>query len=163
VLQLIDLVTRRELGNAMDSAIRKGLTAPVVLRTRLRRLGRRGRAGVTLFDDMMDSDGVQSWLERQFLKLIREAGLPQPATQRIYRDDGKHVARVDFDFEPAPIVAEVGGKRGYMSAVDRRCQEHRRNELQLLGRTVYFFTTEDVSEDVPYVLSTRRRGLGLVS
>lgn len=73
------------------------------------------------------------------------------------------MARVDFDFDPAPVIVEVGGRRGYLSLDERRRQERRRNQLQLLGRTVYFFTTEDVVEDAPYVLDTVRRGLGLAA
>ena len=102
----------------------------------------------------MESAGVQSWLERQFLALIRRAGLPVPMVQRIYRRDRRHIARVDFDFDPAPVIVEVGGRRGYLSADDRRRQEHRRSELQLIGKIVYFFTTEDVTTDERYVVDT---------
>lgn len=74
--------------------------------------------------------------------------------------DGKHVARVDFDFEPSSVVVEVGGRRGYMSNDERRRQERRRNELQLRGKVIYFFTTEDVVEDPGYVLRTLSAALG---
>ena len=74
-----------------------------------------------------------------------------------------HVARVDFDFSPLPVVVEVGGQRGYMSATERRRQEHRRNQLQLLGQVIYFFTTEDVSGDPAYVVATLTKGIRLVS
>ena len=57
------------------------------------------------------------------------------------------------------MLVEVGGRRGYLSADERRRQEHRRNELQLLGKVVYFFTTEDVVNDGAYVVSTVRGGL----
>jgi hypothetical protein len=107
----------------------------------------------------MESAGVQSWLERQFLRLVEQAGLPRPTLQRVYRSDRRHIARVDFDFEPWPVLVEVGGRRGYLSADERRRQEHRRNELQLLGRVVYFFTTEDVAGDAAYVIATVRQAL----
>ena len=42
--------------------------------------------------------GVESWLERRFLELIREAGLPRPECQVIFRDGSRTVARVDFLF-----------------------------------------------------------------
>ena len=159
VLELIGRVSERELGNALDSALRKGVTAPAMLLRRLDELGRQGRRGVAAFDRVMGSAGVQSWLERQFLELIERAGLPRPALQRTYRHDGRHVARVDFDFEPRPVLVEVGGRRGYLSADERRRQEHRRNELQLLGKVVYFFTTEDVTDNAGYVIDTVRQAL----
>jgi hypothetical protein len=152
-------VGKRELGNAIDSACRLGLTSPLFLRRRLDQLGRQGRSGVEIFDRVMESVGVQSWLEREFEHLVRSAGLPTPRRQRVYRRDGRHVARVDFDFDPWPVVAEVGGRRGYLSADDRRRQEHRRNELQLIGKIVYFFTTEDVIESPGYVISTLHAAL----
>ena len=111
-LELLGRVSDRELGNAIDSAVRMGITAPSYLRRRLEQLGRQGRPGVAVFDRLMESAGVQSWLERRFLRLIRGAGLPEPVTQRIYRRDGVHIARVDFDFSPAPVIVEVGGQRG---------------------------------------------------
>jgi hypothetical protein len=67
---------------------------------------------------------------------------------------------VDFDFEPRPVLVEVGGRRGYLSADERRRQEHRRNQLQLLGKVVYFFTTEDVTDAGSYVIATLRGALG---
>jgi hypothetical protein len=147
ILELSGRVGERELGNAIDSATRLGLTAPAYLSRRLAELGRQGRPGVAAFDRVMESAGVQSWLERQFLALVRRTGLPVPAVQRIYRRDGKHIARVDFDFDPSPVIVEVGGRRGYMRADDRQRQEHRRSELQLIGKIVYFFSTEDITMD----------------
>ncbi len=54
-------------------------------------------------------------------------------------------------------------RRGYMSADERRRQEHRRNELQLIGKLVYFFTTEDVCETPAYVVSTLQSALHLAA
>ena len=57
-----------------------------------------------------------------------------------------------------PIIVEVGGRRGYMSSAERRRQERRRNAMQLLGKTIYFFTCEDVKHDPAYVLDTIHAG-----
>lgn len=159
VVELLGRASEREIGNALDSATRLQLTAPSVVRRRLIELGRKGRAGVADFDRVMESAGVQSWLERRFLELLRSAGVPRVTTQCTYRRNGTHIARVDFDFAPIPLVVEVGGRRGYLSFDERRRQERRRNELQLEGRVVYFFTTEDVIEDPRYVLTTVRLGM----
>jgi hypothetical protein len=74
-----------------------------------------------------------------------------------------HIARVDFDFSPAPVIVEVGGRRGYLAADDRRRQEHRRSELQLIGKIVYFFSSEDVTEREPYVVATVSQALAVAA
>jgi hypothetical protein len=163
VVELVGRVPYDRLGNALDSAYRKRLTAPSVVDRRLSELGRQGRAGVSDLDRLMRMAGVESWLERAFLRIVRSTGLPPPQAQRVYRRDGLHIARVDFDFAPLPIVVEVGGKRGYMSATERQRKERRRNEPQLLGKVIYFFTTEDVVDDKDYVVRTLSTALGAAS
>jgi hypothetical protein len=154
VVELLDRVSREQVGNALDSGTRTRLTAPPVVHRRLIELGRQGRSGVATFDSLMRDAGVESWLERTFLELVAPTSLPRPAVQRTYRSDKVHIARVDFDFAPVPIIVEVGGRRGYMSSAERRRQERRRNAMQLLGKTIYFFTCEDVKHDPAYVLDT---------
>jgi very-short-patch-repair endonuclease len=163
VIELIGRVSRERLGNAVDSAWRKRLTAPTVINGRLTELGRQGRTGITDFDRVMKMAGVESWLERAFLRLLLSTALPTPTMQRTYRRDGVHIARVDFDFSPLPIIVEVGGKRGYLSSAERQRQERRRNELQLLGKVIYFFTTEDVRSDPEYVIRTLSEVLGQIA
>jgi hypothetical protein len=160
IVDLLGRVDRRQLGNAYDSACRKGVTAPPAVDRRLDELGRKGRRGVADLDALRRAGNVQSWLERRYLDLSDEEGFARPVAQRVYRRGGVHVARVDFDYAPLPIVVEVGGRRGYLSYDERRRQERRRNELQLLGRIVYFFTTEDVIENGgAYVRATLRQAL----
>jgi hypothetical protein len=55
-----------------------------------------------------------------------------------------------------PVVVEVGGRRGYLTRTERRRQERRRNELQLLGKVAYFFTYEDIPGGESYVVRTLR-------
>lgn len=159
IVSLIGRVDQRRLGNAFDSACRMRLTTPAKVDQRLDDLGRQGRPGLADYYEMRKAGDVESWLEREFLGTISGCGLPKPAVQRVYRRDGVHVARVDFDFAPLPVLVEVGGRRGYLSLAERQRQERRRNELQLLGRTVYFFTTEDVRDDKNYVRTTLQRAL----
>lgn len=102
---------------------------------------------------------MESWLERRFLALVRNAGLPAPRLQQRYELPGFGVARVDFEFVTFPIVVEVGGRRGYLSLNERQRQERRRNSLQLVGRTIYFFTRDDVVDEPEYVARTLFRAL----
>lgn len=160
IVELIGHTSEDELGNALDSACRRRLTAPSVVDRRLVALGRRGRPGVEVFNRVMAGAGVESWLERQFVKLLDRLPLPTPTRQRIYRKGTRTIARVDFDFAPLNIVVEVGGRRGDMSAGERRRQEHRRNELQLGGKVIFFFTTEDVRDDPDYVAASLLEAFG---
>ena len=130
---------------------------------RLTRPGTTASPGSRLLDELLVDAGVESWLERRFLALLRSAGLPRPALQRVYRRDGRHVARVDFDFAPWPVVVEVGGQKGYLTTRERQRQERRRNELHLLGKIVYFFSYEDVTEEPAYVAGTVRSALDATS
>jgi hypothetical protein len=156
VIHLAARGPRRAVGNALDSAVRLGLTTPEVVARRLALWRAHGALGAVVLDDVLADAGVQSWLERRLLGLVKAAGLPAPALQGVHRRNGRHVARVDFDFAPLPVVVEVGGQKGYLTRAERQRQERRRNELQLLGKVAYFFTYEDITEDEPYVVATLR-------
>jgi len=148
-----------ELERAIDSAIRDGLSSPGFLHRRLSALRGSGRAGVRLLDELLVDSGGHSDLERTFLRLVREAGLPRPTCQRIFRRDGRTLARVDFSFEPSPVIAEVSGRRGHSSDAERAKDGRRRNELQHLGHIVLDFTDGQVRHDPAYVVHTLRRHL----
>ena len=163
VIHLAGFAGRHATGNALDSAIRLRLASTEQVLRRLTKARASGVAGVELLDELLVDAGVESWLERRFLALLRSAGLPQPALQRVYRRDGRHVARVDFDFAPWPVIVEVGGQKGYLTTRERQRQERRRNELHLQGKTVYFFSYEDVTEEPAYVADTVRSALDATS
>lgn len=105
-------------------------------------------------DELAAQGCVESGLERQFVRIVVSAGLPTPSLQKRYELPGVGVARVDFEFATFPIVVEVGGRRGYLSREERQRQERRRNALQLAGKTIYFFTRDDVMDDPEYVITT---------
>jgi hypothetical protein len=159
---VIDLAARSgvsEVERAMDSAVRAGLTSPAFLQRRLSALRGRGRSGVRLLDSLLPDAGGHSPLEREFLALVRKAGLPRPRCQVVYKHDGKTIARVDCDFAPRPVVVEVSGRRGHASDAERAKDARRRNELQALGLIVLEFTTDDIHRRPDYVLAMLRRHL----
>jgi hypothetical protein len=125
----------------------------VVVSRRLAALGRRGRIAATTFDEIAKLGVVESGLERRFVRII-QAGLPVPQLQRRYELPGVGTVRVDFEYPTHGIVVEVGGRRGYMSREERQDQERRRTALQLAGKTVYFFTRDDVFADPGHVVGT---------
>jgi len=67
------------------------------------------------------------------------------------------VARVDFSFEPVPLLVEVGGRRGHSSDAERAKDARRRNELQALGFVVLEFTYLDIHQRPNDVIAMLRR------
>ena len=137
-------VPRVRLEAAIDSAIRSGASAPLVLSKRLARLRGPGRWGCRLLDELLLDSGGETLLERRFLGLLREVRLPRPRVQIPFRDGARTVARVDFLYDDLFIIVEVSGGRGHSTAADRAKDAQRRNELQDIGFRVYEFTWEDV-------------------
>jgi very-short-patch-repair endonuclease len=149
----------RALELAVGSALREGLTSPSFLRRRLTELRGPGRYGVRMLDELLGAGIAHSPLERAFLDLVRGARLPTPTCQRIFRKDGRTIARVDFSFNAWRVLVEVSGRRGHSSDAERAKDARRRNELQAMGFLVLEFTFDDVTKRPDYVLETLRRHL----
>jgi hypothetical protein len=113
-------IPRPRLAALVDSAVRLGLTSPLVLHSELGFLRGPGRWGCRLLDDLLIDAGGHSMLERDFLRLMRLADLPRPRTQVIHRRGARTFARVDFLFDPYGIVVEVSGREGHSSPTEPR-------------------------------------------
>ena len=111
---------------------------------------------------LLDSGG-ESHLERRFLRLLRELGLPRPNCQVVFRRDNRTVARVDFQFPGTNVVVEVSGRLGHTSDSDRQRDARRRNALQQSGMEVLEFTTADVIDGKDYVFETLTTSLPVMS
>jgi very-short-patch-repair endonuclease len=146
----------RRIEAAIDSAVRLQLSSPEVLARRLADLRGSGRWGCRRVEEMITDSGGHTMLERRFLELVREAGLPRPRTQVVFRSDGRHVARVDFLFDHVGVVVEVSGQKGHASPSERARDAQRRNELQDLGLRIFEYTWEDVTETPDMVRNTLR-------
>lgn len=144
----------RRVEAAIDSAVRLGLSSPLVIATRLETLRGSGRWGCRLIDYLLIDSGGHSMLERRFLQLVREAGLPRPLTQVIHRKNSRHIARVDFLFEKEGVVVEVSGRLGHTTPTERARDAQRRNELQDIGRRVFEYTWDDVTNHASMVKRT---------
>lgn len=150
---------RQRVEAAIDSAVRLGLAAPHTIERRLETLRGSGRWGCRLVDDLVVDAGGHSILERRFLELVRQHGLPRPSTQVVHRKGARHVARVDFLFKEQQIVIEVSGQHGHSSPSDRAKDAQRRNELQDLGVLVFEYTYADVLGRSAMVARTLRERL----
>lgn len=144
---------------AIDSAVRLQLSSPEVLVRRLEGLRGSGRWGCRLVEEMITDSGGHTHLERRFLELVREAALPTPRKQVVFRSGGKHVARVDFFFEEFDVVVEVSGQKGHASPAERARDAQRRNELQDLGVRVFEYTYDQVTKQSDVVRRSLRERL----
>ena len=88
---IIDLARsepRERLSAAIDSALRDRVTSEDFLHGRIVELRCRGRAGLSKLVSVLEGNeitrGGHSWLERRFLVLLDDAGLPRPLTQAVW-------------------------------------------------------------------------------
>jgi very-short-patch-repair endonuclease len=151
--------TEGRFAAAIDSALRLRLSAPLVLAERLAEFRGRGQRGVRLLDRLLIDSGGETVLERRFLTLVREAGLPRPTTQHVVPGDAHHVARVDFLFAAECVVVEVSGRLGHSNPDDRAHDAQRRNEPQDLGYRVFEYTWDHLTRRPRRVIDTLRERL----
>jgi hypothetical protein len=153
--------SRREVEKMIDSAIRLRLTTEERLRARFDAdptWNARGRA--ILRRALVDAGG-ESTLERRFLQMIRLAGLPRPVLQRVYRADGRTIARVDAEF-PGGLVVELAGHATHSSRQQRQSDAQRHTELTLRGKRVLTFTFDD-QRDRPHWVIARLHDAGVAA
>lgn len=144
--------SREETENAIDSSVRRRLLSEQRLRTRAIERHRRGiNGGRILLDALVDSGG-ESRLERWFLRIVREGGMPRPSLQKTFRSDGRVVARVDAFF-PGGLVVELAGHGTHSSRSQRQHDAQRHTELTLRGLRVLTFTYEDVRDRPGWVIA----------
>lgn len=149
--------------DAVDEAVRDGKASDAWLWWRLERLRRRGRPGVSRFEAILGmragAGRTESWLEREFLRLLMEAGLPLPTCQERISRDGAFVARVDFLYRDRRIVIEVSGHATHSTRAQQMADAARRTELALAGFMVLEFTYDEVVRSPDFVLARIVRAL----
>ena len=165
---LIDLgavVPQRRVGHAVEEALRSKQTdVPMLTYVHQRRRGRGRRgAGVlaAVLDDLEVAAATESPSERDFMNLLRQAGLPLPETQQVIRSSGQFVARVDFLWPDHGLVVEVDGHEYHSTRDQRSSDSSRQNRLTALGYTVLRFTSDQVRSARLEIVSTIKQALGM--
>jgi hypothetical protein len=154
--------TRNEIENAIDSAIRLRLVGEQRLRTRVVAEHHRSRnGGRQLLDALVDTGG-ESRLERWLLRLCRDAGLPRPMLQKVYRAGARTIARVDAEFAGG-LVVEVAGHGTHATRLQRQRDAQRHTELTLMGKRVLTFTYEDLRDRPRWVAEQLHRALRMAA
>lgn len=156
---IIDLVRFEPAGRvtiAIDSALRDGGTTETHLHRRIAALRTKGRHGVPDLLRIIEGSelvrGGHSWLERRFLELAAEAGLPRPDTQQVLTRTNDRLVRVDFRFPNTRVVVEVLGYRFHRTREQMQRDTERMNRLTLDGYVVLQFTYLHVTESPLWVI-----------
>ena len=155
--------TPKRLTAALDSAVRDGLTTDDFLHRRMSELRARGRPGIdTLLAVMAGAElskGGHSWLERTFLELLGELGLPRPITQQVVAVRRRKLVRVDCRFPGTNVIVELLGYEHHRTPMQMQNDTERLNRLQLDGFAAMQFTYQDVVTRSPVMIATLHEAL----
>jgi very-short-patch-repair endonuclease len=153
VRTLIDLATRLNLGQletAINEADRRELVDPEVLRSAVTEsAGAKGAATLRRLLDRRTFRLTDSQLERNFLALVRGAGLPLPET-------GGRIKgfRVDFQWPDLGLIVETDGLR-YHRTPAQQARDRLRDQAHTAGGLVVLrFTHAQVAFDPDHVQAT---------
>jgi very-short-patch-repair endonuclease len=163
---LIDLAATYPLEQvtaALDSALRDGGTSEDFAHRRIAALRTQGRAGpaqlLRALEGQEIARGGQSWLEREFLRLIHHHGFPRPDTQQVLARRSGRLVRVDVRFPGTNVVVELLGYRWHRSRMQMQIDSERVNALQLAGFVVLQFTYTHVVTAAPSMFVSLRSAL----
>lgn len=151
------------MARAIDSGLRDGLFNEDLLHRRIVELRSRGRFGLPKLLGVLAGTevtrGGHSWLERRFLQLLVDAGLPRPSTQQVLTTAQDRMVRVDCWFPETDVVVELLGYTFHRSPQHLVRDTARLNALLLAGRSPYQFTYEQVVTDADDVVTSVRDAL----
>jgi very-short-patch-repair endonuclease len=153
VCTLVDLAPRlgsRRLEKAIKEADVRGLVDPDTLRAALGEM--RGRRGVAILRETLDRRTftlTDSELERRFLPIAREAGLPLPHTQHTVNG-----FRVDFFWPELGLVVETDGLRYHRTPAQQAMDRVRDQAHTASGLTPLRFTHAQIRYEPRHVKAT---------
>lgn len=164
IIDLAKVVPKPRLAIAYDSALRERKITEDRMHERIAALRSSGRYGIPALIDVIEGGeiirGGHTWLERRFLVVCHDAGLPKPTSQVVLAETRDHVVRVDFEFPGTNLIVEVLGykaHRGSRSQLSRDAE--RLNALVLAGKWPIQFTYEHVTLEAGWVAEQVRDAL----
>jgi hypothetical protein len=156
VVTLVDLATCLSTGQleaAVNEADHRDLVDPETLRAAIDDLGRRpGRRRLRELLDAATHALTTTELERRFLPLAIDAGLPLPITQA-----PRSGHRVDFYWPQLGLVVETDSLRYHRTAFKQGADVRRDNAHTSAGLTTLRFTHGQVRHEPDYVRAELRR------
>jgi hypothetical protein len=130
---------------------------------RIGALRSKGRFGMPTLLEALDrravAGGSESWLEREYLRLLKQAGVPRPMTQQTLTRAGDRLVRVDCRFLGTNVVIELLGYQFHRSRQQMNRDATRLNALLADGYAPYQFTFDAVVNDPLTVVADTRRAI----
>jgi very-short-patch-repair endonuclease/predicted transcriptional regulator of viral defense system len=150
-------------GLALDHARRREPDILHQVHRRFLEVARRGRPGtakmrILLADRLGEGVPTGSYFESLFLRLIRQAGIPEPERQYEVRTD-KGVFRLDFAWPEPKVCAECNGYAFHSSKRAMQRDSVRRRSLVRAGWRPLDFTYDDVARTPDFVAAEVRDAL----
>jgi Protein of unknown function (DUF559) len=144
IIDLAAFAPEYHLENAVDSAVRDRKTSIDTIASRHGTCRGRGSVKLDSVIGELPAGGVHNRLERDYLKLSRLAGLPDPESQAVIRNGGEFVARLDFYYAELRLAIEVSGHRTHSTRNDRAADAKRHRRLSAQGIHWIEFTSDEV-------------------
>ncbi len=163
IIDLVRCEPAKRVTAALDSALRDGGITEHHLHSRIAALRSSGRHGIPellrIIEGSELSRGGHSWLERRFLEIIGEAGLPRPTPQEVLTRAKNRLVRVDCRFPGTHLVVELLGYQYHRTPSQLQRDAERMNHLGIDGFMVLQFTYLHVTEEPDWVVEQVRQAL----
>jgi very-short-patch-repair endonuclease len=150
IVDLAPRLPRGRLEAVINEADVRGLAKPDALRAAAAAMGRRpGAADVRRLLDRRTFRLTRSGLERRFLPIARDAGLPRPLTRQVVNG-----FEVDFYWPHLGLIVESDGLRYHRTHAQQANDRIRDQIHTAAGLTVLRFTDEQIEYEPEYVRAT---------
>lgn len=148
----------------LDDSLYRGAAKLSVCRWVANNLTGRGRPGSSTFKKLLAErppgfKPLESTLERDFRRLLKQSRLRLPDEQKEIRDERGFLARVDFVYASERVVIELDSYRYHTGRHAWQADLERQNRLIREGWRVLRFTWWDIRERAEYVLDEIARTL----
>lgn len=154
-----------ELRRLVEQAVSDEWLEEEHLFRRIAALRSQGRYGIPTLLGVLEqrelTRGGESWLEREYLRLVASWRLPRPETQVVLAKAGDRFVRVDCHFPGTDVVVELLGYRFHRTRTQMNRDAERHNALLAAGKRVYQFTYDQVTSTGSDVVRQTARALGI--
>lgn len=163
IVDLAQYLNEFQLGITLDDALQRKLVTLREVQRTYDRVGhwagrKRFRAVKAVLAERIDTDKVESALEREVLAQLRNSKMPKPIPQYKIRANGKSY-RLDFAYPELRVGIEVDGFTYHRERINFDRDRQRDNDLRQIGWTIIHFTSNstppDISAQVAFIRTMR--------